>query len=161
MTNSEEFKFNFGKRLKAFRKTTGLNQTDFSAKVGIARDTLSRYERGEISPSVEVLASIVSTLGPGVSADYLLFEKPESTTCNNLLKNFKSLVGLGESRENLRAKLGDSAFSAGNAWIEFNRNNQEYRWNGFDSWSDRYLEAVKALYQLAEEIPPLAKGCTS
>lgn len=74
--DNDEFKSNFGGRLKVARKEMGLNQTDFAEKIGVARDTLSRYERGELAPSIEVLSSIVSVLGPNMKADWLLFGFP-------------------------------------------------------------------------------------
>ncbi|MEO5328101.1 MAG: helix-turn-helix domain-containing protein [Magnetococcus sp. THC-1_WYH] len=72
-TKNEEFRSNFKIRLREARKKTGLNQTVFAERIGIARDTLSRYERGDLLPSVEVLAAIIKETE--ISADWFLMGK--------------------------------------------------------------------------------------
>ncbi len=42
-----------GKRLTAARATTGLNQSDYAAKAGIAQNTYNQYETGAKRPSVD------------------------------------------------------------------------------------------------------------
>ncbi len=79
---NEEYLSNFGSRLKQLRKIVGLNQSELATRAGIARDTLSRYERGEIAPSLDTFASIVNALGRDIEADWLLFGAPNSVTNN-------------------------------------------------------------------------------
>lgn len=59
-TEKAAFKSNFGAKLKEIRKLGGWNQEVLAAELGISRDTLSRYERGELSPSLEVFGKMMS-----------------------------------------------------------------------------------------------------
>ena len=42
------------KYLAAIRKKQGLTQTDLAEKVGIGMNSIARYERGEVQPSVKL-----------------------------------------------------------------------------------------------------------
>ncbi len=57
-TKKTAFKSDFGLNLKMARKEGGWNQEELAAELGISRDTLSRYERGELSPSLEVFSKM-------------------------------------------------------------------------------------------------------
>ncbi|EAQ65837.1 hypothetical protein MED121_01460 [Marinomonas sp. MED121] len=59
-TKKAAFKSSFGVKLKEIRKLGGWNQEVLAAQLGISRDTLSRYERGELSPSLEVFGKMMS-----------------------------------------------------------------------------------------------------
>jgi len=59
-----------GERIKAIRKAWGLNQAAFAEQIGSHLQTVSKYERGEIKPSVDTLSSIVTVFS--VDADWLL-----------------------------------------------------------------------------------------
>lgn len=50
------------KYLAAIRKKQGLTQTDLAEKVGIGMNSIARYERGEVQPSVEVALMIAKAL---------------------------------------------------------------------------------------------------
>jgi transcriptional regulator with XRE-family HTH domain len=52
------------------RKKKGLSQADLGKMIGTSGDVVGRYERGDISPSVEVVSKIADALE--VSVDYLL-----------------------------------------------------------------------------------------
>lgn len=56
-------------RLKAARKNLGLNQAQAAEKCGVTRDTWSRYERGLVSPGMEVLAAFAAA---GADMQYIL-----------------------------------------------------------------------------------------
>ncbi|MBE3895351.1 helix-turn-helix domain-containing protein [Vibrio parahaemolyticus] len=70
---------NFGLRLKSVRARLALNQSQMAAQIGVSKDTLSRYERGELTPSIDVLKRIVENYSSdGVTADSLLLDdKPK------------------------------------------------------------------------------------
>lgn len=93
-TKNQAFSSNFGERLRVARKKTKLNQADLAAWVGVTSDTLSRYERGELTPSAEVFALIVSRFTPQFSADWFLFGEDDATQ-PVLIDNFGSLTRLG------------------------------------------------------------------
>lgn len=47
-----------GDRLKEERQRLGLNQSDFAALAGVAKNSQLNYEKGERSPDAEYLAAI-------------------------------------------------------------------------------------------------------
>lgn len=49
-------KYIFGKKIKELRKKRGLNQTEMAELLGVHLQTVSRYERGELTPSPEILS---------------------------------------------------------------------------------------------------------
>ena len=54
----------FGERVRRLREAKGLNQIDFSAKVGIENAYLSRLETGKVEPclrNIELLAIALET----------------------------------------------------------------------------------------------------
>ena len=52
------------------RKKKDLSQTELGRMIGTSGDVIGRYERGDITPSVEVVSKIADALE--VSVDYLL-----------------------------------------------------------------------------------------
>lgn len=78
-TNKRADAPNFGLRLKSVRARLALNQSQMAAQIGVSKDTLSRYERGELTPSIDVLKRIVENYSSdGVTADSLLLDdKPK------------------------------------------------------------------------------------
>lgn len=52
-----------GERIKAVRKTLGLTQAEFAARISSTQNTITRYETGNRSPSSTVLAMIGQTYG--------------------------------------------------------------------------------------------------
>lgn len=59
----------FAERLAAARKAMGLSQAEVGRRLNIKGDSFGRYERGEVTPSIETAARIASALN--VSLDYL------------------------------------------------------------------------------------------
>ena len=55
-------KYDFGKRLKVFRKSQGLTQNEFADKLGVERSNISRYENGETLPSIETFLEMCNIL---------------------------------------------------------------------------------------------------
>ena len=60
----------FGKRLRHIRKERGMTQDEFAKLLGTSKQILSRYEREDRSPRIEVVRKYAEALK--VSADYLL-----------------------------------------------------------------------------------------
>ena len=54
-------KTKIGKRIRGFRRFLGLSQKEFGQKLGLSFQHISRYERGKIIPSGEILAKICET----------------------------------------------------------------------------------------------------
>ena len=69
----------FGQRLAEIRKARKFKQEEFSDMLGVHKQTTSRYERGEISPSLEILEKMSKIFN--VQIDYFISE-----TENDLIK---------------------------------------------------------------------------
>lgn len=61
---------NIGDRVVVLRKKAGLSRDALGKLVGTSGAVIGRYERGEITPSVEIANKITKSLG--ISLDYLV-----------------------------------------------------------------------------------------
>lgn len=50
------------KYLASIRKKQGLTQTELAELVGVGMNSIARYERGEVQPSVDVAVAIAKAL---------------------------------------------------------------------------------------------------
>ena len=60
----------FGKRLKAARKTKGMTQTDLGKVVNVTKGTVSSWETGVRLPNINTLVQLADLLS--CTTDYLL-----------------------------------------------------------------------------------------
>ena len=60
---------NIGNKISSLRKEKGLSREDIGKIVGTSGAVIGRYEREEITPSIEVAAKIANALD--ISLDYL------------------------------------------------------------------------------------------
>lgn len=73
---------NFATQIKVLRKSLGMNQKEFAAKLGIRQSTLSSYENEAISPSTDMLITIAKEFN--VSVDWLCGLTKSKTTISTL-----------------------------------------------------------------------------
>jgi transcriptional regulator with XRE-family HTH domain len=59
----------FGKRLHDLRRQRGWSQTELAAKVETSGPIIGRYERGDMTPSIDMARKIADAVG--VTLDYL------------------------------------------------------------------------------------------
>lgn len=72
------FKSDFGSKLKLARKNLGWSQEVLARELEVSRDTLSRYERGELSPSLEVFTRMLEQFAVlEIQAEDLLTEREQ------------------------------------------------------------------------------------
>ena len=64
----------FGNRLADLRKEKGYSQDDLAEKLGVSRQAISKWERGEATPDTNNLIALASLYG--VSLDTLVLDKP-------------------------------------------------------------------------------------
>ncbi|MBD3347034.1 MAG: helix-turn-helix domain-containing protein [Chitinivibrionales bacterium] len=67
-----------GAILRAYREKTGKNQSDIAEKAGISISMLSQIERGKVSPSIETLMGVCSSLDMDI-VDLFRFLSPART----------------------------------------------------------------------------------
>lgn len=89
----------FDQRLALLRKKHGLSQADLAKKIDTSAPIIGRYERGEMSPSIEVAAKLAAALG--VSLDYLLgvHDMPELMADKSMLDRWAALDALADSEQ--------------------------------------------------------------
>lgn len=81
----------FGTRLFHLRKQHGWSQPELGKRIGTSGDIIGRYERGDMTPSVEVARKLARELG--VTVDYLAGESdlPEALQDSAMLDRWKAL----------------------------------------------------------------------
>lgn len=86
---------NIGERIKEIRLKNGITQKELAKRLGIATNSLSRYEIGERIPSLEMVDKIAVALGvePWVFVNYSATE--------DQLEQLKRLVDAEEMRKRI------------------------------------------------------------
>ena len=79
----------FGDRITSLRKQKNISQGDLAKAVGVSREIVGRYERGEALPSVEVAKKIADTFE--VSLDYLVGEGINAAFDKKTLKRLQDI----------------------------------------------------------------------
>lgn len=83
----------FGKKVAVLRKEKKLSQTELAKKLNTSVSVISRYERDEMTPSIETARRLAALLDTTVG--YLLGESEE----DDLLKDQQMMQRLKELRE--------------------------------------------------------------
>lgn len=95
-----------GDNVMLLRKKKGLSQADLGKIIGTSGDVIGRYERGDITPSVEVVSKIADALE--VSVDYLL-GKTKMELDKQTLKRLEDIAKLPDESKNFVLNLIDMA----------------------------------------------------
>lgn len=74
-----------GSKIKELRLEKGLLQKDLAIQIGVARNTITQYEKNLANPSYEVLIAIAKFFN--VSTDFLLGIEDETGRKNFQVKN--------------------------------------------------------------------------
>jgi transcriptional regulator with XRE-family HTH domain len=88
------------------RKKKGISQAELGKLIGTSGDVIGRYERGDISPSVEVVSKIADALE--VSVDYLL-GKTKMELDKQALKRLEDIASLAPENRSFVLNLIDMA----------------------------------------------------
>ena len=71
----------FGEKITKLKKLKKMSQVELAKVTGISRDAISKYERGDVLPSVEYAKRIADALG--VSLDYLVSDSDQEEVLDN------------------------------------------------------------------------------
>jgi transcriptional regulator with XRE-family HTH domain len=82
-SNMEDKHMPFSEKLSKMRNNKGLTQQQLAAMIGVGIAQVRRYEKGNSSPTLEVIKNIARTLG--ISADELLFDKGEGVADKRIM----------------------------------------------------------------------------
>lgn len=91
----------FGRRLLALRKQKGWSQPELGKRLGSSGPIIGRYERGEMTPSIEVAKKLADIFG--VTLDYLVDDKelPNILQDQSMLARWREIDAL-DTRERER-----------------------------------------------------------
>lgn len=86
----------FGKKIALLRKEKDWSQTELATHLGTSVSVVSRYERDEMTPSIEVAKRLADLLGTTVG--YLLGETQESGLLRHpeMLRRLADIASFGE-----------------------------------------------------------------
>lgn len=101
---------NIGKQIADLRKQKGVSRDELGKEVGTSGAVIGRYEREEITPSVEIANKIAKALG--VSLDYLVGNTDLELT-DKLMNRIKEVACMTEKDKDYVYTLID-AFIAKN-----------------------------------------------
>lgn len=110
-TKTQNSKTAFGKRLAAAREAKELTKEKLGKLVGVHHSQIGRYERGDASPSAEVLKKMANALDS--SADYLMNGTTSDLAAENiadktLINQFNRISELSAENKNVVSKLIDA-----------------------------------------------------
>lgn len=110
-TKTQNSKIAFGKRLTTAREAKGLTKDKLGKVVGVHHSQVGRYEKGEASPSAEVLKKMANALS--VSTDFLMNGTTsdfaaEEIKDKSLINQFNRIMELSEENKNIVSKLIDA-----------------------------------------------------
>jgi transcriptional regulator with XRE-family HTH domain len=92
----------FGKRIQELRKQRGWSQPELAKKIGTSGAIIGRYERGQMTPSIEVARKLADAFG--VTVDYLVGADslPSALRDRTMLERWQALEGLSaDDRERI------------------------------------------------------------
>ncbi|ALO13760.1 helix-turn-helix protein [Salinivirga cyanobacteriivorans] len=96
----------FGDNMMLIRKKKKLSQAALGKMIGTSGDVIGRYERGDIKPSIDVVAKIADALE--VSVDYLI-GKTSLLLDKETLQRIENISNLKEENKNFIFNLIDMA----------------------------------------------------
>lgn len=88
------------------RKKKDLSQAELGKMIGTSGDVIGRYERGDISPSIEAVAKIADALE--VSVDYLI-GKTKMEIDKDTMRRFEDISSLSQENKNFVLNIIDMA----------------------------------------------------
>lgn len=92
----EDFKVEFGKRLRMLRNASNKSLHAMAKEIGVSHTAISQYERGVYEPSFEIVIQFSRYFK--VSVDYLL-----GTTKNKTSVDYENVIYIAENN-NISAK---------------------------------------------------------
>ncbi len=98
----------FGNRLLNLRKDRGWSQPELGKRIGTSGAIIGRYERGEITPSIEVAKKLANTFG--VTLDFLVDDKDVPNILNDqtMLARWQEIDALEPSERERILSVVDS-----------------------------------------------------
>jgi len=99
----------FGEKIISLRKQLKWSQDDLAKKIGTSAPIIGRYERGEITPSIDVAAKIADALG--VTVDYLIGHSDHIIMDKGLVRRMEDIEALPSEEKDKVYYLIDMAIA--------------------------------------------------
>lgn len=111
----------FGKRLRQCREDKGLSQSELAKKLNTYHSVIGRYERDEMTPSVEVAKNMATLLDTTVG--YLLGEVTENDTFKDpvMLKRLQQINSLPDKDKECILYAIDNLLASANTRLAFGK----------------------------------------
>ena len=84
----------FGRRLHELRKQRGWSQPELGKQIGTSGTIIGRYERGEMTPSIDVARKLADAFGVTVDSLVADREMPEILKDRDMLARWEAIGGL-------------------------------------------------------------------
>lgn len=84
----------FADKMTQARKDKGLSRAELGEMIGTSSAVVGRYERSEMTPSIEVAAKIARELD--VSLDYLAGNSPMAVKDTKMLNRLEGIAGMSD-----------------------------------------------------------------
>ena len=99
-----------GDNIMLLRKKKSLSQAALGKIIGTSGDVIGRYERGDISPSIDVVSKIAEALE--VSIDYLV-GKTKIKLDTKIIQRIEEIESLNQDAKNFVLRVLDMALREG------------------------------------------------
>lgn len=96
-----------GDKITMLRKQKNLSQGDLADKIGVSRDAIGKYERGDIMPTADKAKKMADVLG--VSLDFLMNEAAkEDAVDKDMLHRMQEVQKLPDSEKDKITSIIDA-----------------------------------------------------
>ncbi len=137
----------FSEKLSKMRNDRGLTQQQLAAMIGVGIAQVRRYEKGNSSPTLEVIKNIARTLG--ISADELLFDKGEGVADKRIMD--KKLLEQFELVSKLKPHDKEAIMTIIDSVIIKNRLEEVMPGQSDASWTNQMRKVVKEFRSNAQD----------
>lgn len=149
---------NLGQRLLIKRKELNLSRTDFSKKLNVSSNTLSKYEKSESIPSAPIIKQIIEILNINIEdflserhqhiLDVRVLLKQELDFINQRIKELEKLTRYYEyERQDVQELLNEDCTFA----TEYDDVEVNYEFSGNGCWLSERLYLTKGVYSFTIE----------
>jgi len=95
-----------GQRISLLRKQKNWSQVELSKKINASREIISRYERNESQPSIEMIVKIANAFN--VTVDYLIGQSENSAFDKETVSRINDIQKMDSSTKNMLFNIIDT-----------------------------------------------------
>lgn len=80
-----------GENIKKYRKQKGLTQKDLASKVGVTASTITKYEKGDLEPNLDIIKKIAKALD--ISYIEIIDDEYQDADEREIIDTLRKIVG--------------------------------------------------------------------